>query len=438
MGGLLASLWLTMDIRGSQGSASDFKTLYASAWCFTHSVNAYDTGDIQNLFLANHVITPLHWFGHMPVYPPFTLAVLAPLTFVSMVAASYVWMAVSAALMACAIFLLCRTARNLFNLSLPWRLMIVAACGAAPALGFGFEVVNVSVAVGALCIITILAPPYFPRWVPAIALAIALLLKPHIAVWVWLCLLLSDRWRSRGGAATALRAAGIGAAFLAGVMLWLASHHMLLSQMQSYHSMVWSETHDGSMSPNSLESLSPPSQITSLISMLGYWVTNAKMLTLLSTLCLGLIALVLMRATIKMRRTHAGPQDRLLLIACWCGLGLMATYHRAHDATVLLLLVPWVVARLRNSLRDWSAWVVVALYTTMAWGPTEEQMRALGAHQHLHALANAIFYRQSSIATVGLELLLLYLLYSTIKSGAIEADAIAAADRAEVPQLSQV
>src|ERR1700694_3147660 len=106
MAGLLASLWITMDVRGSQGSASDFKTLYASAWCFTHSVDAYDVSNIRNAFLANHVVTPLHWSGPMPVYPPFTLAGLAPLTLFPMATAAYIWTVVSAALMACAIFLL--------------------------------------------------------------------------------------------------------------------------------------------------------------------------------------------------------------------------------------------------------------------------------------------------------------------------------------------
>jgi hypothetical protein len=45
---------------------------------------------------------------------------------------------------------------------------------------------------------------------------------------------------------------------------------------------------------------------------------------------------------------------------------MLATYHRAHDAVLLLLLVPWVVDRIRRAPLAWPAWTIAALYGAMS------------------------------------------------------------------------
>jgi hypothetical protein len=45
---------------------------------------------------------------------------------------------------------------------------------------------------------------------------------------------------------------------------------------------------------------------------------------------------------------------------------MLATYHRAHDATILLLLVPWAVSWVRRRWSAWHVWAAIALYCGMS------------------------------------------------------------------------
>ena len=85
MGGLTASALYEIQVRAADFGASDFKTLYASVWCFAHRLNAYSMANIQQVFVANGVVQPPQWFGHAPVYPWTTLALLSPLASMGMV-----------------------------------------------------------------------------------------------------------------------------------------------------------------------------------------------------------------------------------------------------------------------------------------------------------------------------------------------------------------
>ena len=68
-GALTASTLYDTQLKTSTFAASDFKTLYASVWCFAHRLDAYSIANLQRVFDANGVIQPEHWFGHAPVYP---------------------------------------------------------------------------------------------------------------------------------------------------------------------------------------------------------------------------------------------------------------------------------------------------------------------------------------------------------------------------------
>ncbi len=55
-----------------QDAGSDFKTLYASTWCYSHHLDGYQFPNLAAVFRANKVVEPQSWYGHAPVYPPFT------------------------------------------------------------------------------------------------------------------------------------------------------------------------------------------------------------------------------------------------------------------------------------------------------------------------------------------------------------------------------
>ena len=462
MAGLVASLVAQMNVAKLQGSASDFKTLYASVWCFAKKIDAFRMNNIEQVFRQNHVVTPVQWYGHMPVYPPFTLALLSPLASVGMVPAAYLWIAFSGLMMAVAMWLMLRASDDVFGLSLGWRVVIVVLWGASPLLGFGLEMGNVSVAVSALCIgvlywfsvrgsnrvaalprrdshwneATVWGRPAWQIWTGAIALAVALSLKPHLAVWVLLALLASAFGRDgQLERKIVLRALGVCVVLAAAVLLWLSAEHMLGTQMRSYRAIVLSETNDGSMAATNREVLLVAAQITSLQSAAGYWVNNDVLLKIASKLCVVGLMMYLVAMAWRLRRGRTAEQ-RLLLVGCWCCVGMLATYHRAHDGIVLLLLTPWVVWRLRRNWRDGLVWLLLALYFLMSWGPSTEWIAWCAQTTHMKALCDVLLYRQAPLATLGLMAVLLVLLEESVRGAFTKRDHVR--DTLEAPLLTEV
>lgn len=414
IGGLLVAICGSMDVRFLRSSASDYKTLYASAWCLAHGLDGYSIQNIQGVFVANGVIMPETWYGHMPVYPPFTLALLTPLTVFPMVQSAFVWIGVSGLLMALALVALCRAGDRLFGLPTLGRLAIVVLCAVGPLLSFGLDMGNVSVAVSALCILTVLLPEQLSSWLPALALSMGVLLKPHIAIWVCLAMFVGDERVRKSGRSIAHRSVALCGVAGVAVVLWLSVQGMLGTQLRSYKAVVWSETHSGSMSPTMREPLPVVAQITSLQSTVGYWWMNQHGLALLNLLVCGGMVVFLLWIAHKMRHDEATPEQRLLYVTCWCGLGLIATYHRAHDGIVLLLLTPWVVGSLWRSWKNSAAWLVIVFYAVASCDLGIARIQNGIAPPAMDFIHTLVFYRQAGIAILLLELTLLMVLHQSL------------------------
>ena len=204
--GVLASILPGLHPREWQASGSDLKTLYASAACFRTHIDAYSFTNIAAVFSANRVVPPESWYAHAPVYPPFTLAAIAPLTFLPMVGAVYVWLIVASLASALATSCLVRAAELSFQMSLPWRALLIAFAAASPLASFSLEMGNVSAVVAAFCIAAVAMPMGRSSSLNlrALALCLGLLLKPHLAIWFVVALLVSQVRKDRAVAARAL------------------------------------------------------------------------------------------------------------------------------------------------------------------------------------------------------------------------------------------
>jgi len=407
--GVLASILSGFHPREWQASGSDLKTLYASAACFRQHLDPYSFTNLAAVFRSNNVVPPTSWYAHAPVYPPLTLAVIAPLTYIPMVPAVYVWMALSAVSLVFAAFTLAKVSGETFGLSRPWRLLLIALFAASPLMSFGLEMCNVSPVVAALCIVAVAEParPGEVSFLKAAALCVGLILKPHLAVWVIIPLLLS---RARPNRALAIRAISFCAASVLAVAIWMAVHHQLHAQVASYRAIVGSELGAGSMGSSNHELIAVAAQITSLASLLGYWLQGEALHILTNVLLVLIAACLIVASRLRSAETES---TRLLRIGAWSMFGLVATYHRAHDGTVLLLLLPVVVARLRRRLRDPFAWSYIILSLAAGLGPTPETFARLASLPGLSAVAHFLLYRQAALASV---LLLTTLIVATIRS----------------------
>ena len=407
--GLTASTLFQMQVRSSTFAASDFKTLYASAWCFARGLDAYSIPNLQQVFNNNSVVQPAMWYGHAPVYPWPTLALIAPLTALPMVPAAYIAIILSGLLVTGAVAGLMYYAARHFALEAGWRVLIAVLCLSGPLLSFGMNMGNVSVAASALCILAFVLreraegpPERAVDWLPSVALATAVLLKPHLALWCGVGMMLLPE---RAARSVVVRAIAITATFTVLIGVVLAASGTLELQTLSYLKMLSAESSAGaSMSAASHEALPITAQITSLQSILGFSISNSIVRNSLTGLLLVAAGALLVRRT----RSVEDQRAALLAVGAWCAFGMLATYHRAHDAVVLILLVPWIIARVRNAPLTWQAWASFGLYCAMCLSVDFPiLLRWLGTLPANSPIA-FMFLRQAALADLLLVFVLLF------------------------------
>ncbi len=376
--GLTTAILNGFDPAASANAASDFKTLFASSWCFTHGINAYSFREIANVFHRSGVIEPHSWYGHAPVYPPPTLALLLPLTALPMVVAVRAWIVFSAACLAFSTAALANAMKRVFHLELPLRFLAIGLIAASPLVDTALELGNVSIVTVALCIFAIASPLETSTWLRALGLVIALLLKPHIAIWVLLSLIFSrlpaDRIMLR-------RVFSLGAGLAALMIAW-SFFFPIIPQFAHYFSMLHTELSSGSMSPGNRDLMELPVQMTSFVTLPGYWFARSSTMSLLSDIFLLFFLCGLVWASLRSARN--GECARFEIAGAWSAFGLIATYHRNADGTILLILLPPILYRLRHSLKDGWAWAMVAMLLAGSIGPSLKDLQWLTAASRIY------------------------------------------------------
>lgn len=399
--GTLALILLTASQpRTSSTAGTDFKTLYGSTWCLAHGLDAYSEPGIEAVYRANQVVLPGSWFGHAPVYPPFTLALLIPLTALPMVAAIQVWMVLSALLLIAAATALMRYAADEFALPLWGRALIALLFSLSQLTGVALALGNVSVAVSALSILVFARRNKQSPWVSGALLAGALLLKPHLAVWIAAGLLLVAEPTGRR---IVLRAVALAAVFCAAVSIWLGLTGTLVLQARSYVAILGAES-AGSASMNASSHAMLPAlvQITSLSSLVGFWTTNQRVCSAMGWTLALLAAVAIYRLT-----RGLGERTKLLAVGACCALGMVATYHRSLDGVLLLILLPWAIDQIRRRPQSWHAWLVIGLYVAMSMGPDEVQIAALVSRFSADGFRAFVLQRQAALAAMLLVVVLI-------------------------------
>jgi hypothetical protein len=391
------------NVRLRQNAASDFKTLYASAWCFARRIDAYSFREIARVFDLSHVVQPRSWYAHAPVYPPFTLAFLAPLTLIPMVPAIYLWILLSALAIASAAAALAQVGGETLKLGRPWRITLIVLAAVSPLVSAGLELGNVSVLVGALCILAAITPQESDPWLPAVVLAAAILLKPHIAIWVLVAFAFL-----RTGRRIAIRSCGLCTAMAIATVLWAATQHKLFAQIESYRSMLASELSNGSMAIGNHQVLELIVQITSLESLFGYWFPYGILPKILATALLLIMAAVLVWSSWRLR--SAKGEERLCVIGSWCAFGIVATYHRAPDGIVLLLILVVVMSRLQRSAKDIWGWSMFIAMIAASFGPSLQTLQQLTGPSGINIHWQFLLFRQAALANFLLACLLLMMI----------------------------
>ena len=399
--GVVAASLQGFHVREWRDSAADFKVVYASGRNFLHGLPAYSISGVAKVFQDFGVVPPMHWYGHTPVYPPFTFAALAPVLALPVVPAAYVWMGLSALALALSLWAMGGMAQRQYGLRRVWRLLLIAIVAASPLVSLGLQVGNVSMVAAPLCLFAAAAMAREHRLWRAAALAFSFLLKPHLALWMIAGLLLSRDNEDRQVARHALVYLGAALLLFAAVF-----HGQMLLQMRDLSATLHSEITTGSLNPHNRDGLSVSAQITSLQLFLGYWIHSDAWLRALTYAALAAFCAVLLREGRRRGLPGAEPYDRLEMLTAWNTFGLLVTYHRTPAATILFLLLPFRFYRLCRRWSDAMAWALLAAMQLAGWGLSGETMKKLAGEPRWMTVADFARFRQGSSAVLLFMLLL--------------------------------
>lgn len=157
------------------------------------------------------------------------------------------------------------------------------------------------------------------------------------------------------------------------------------------------------MSATSREMLPVVSEITSLDSILGFWISNPGVrITLTCTALLGLGFLA-----VRFTRRVDSERAALLAVGTWSALGLLATYHRAADAMLPLLLLPWALDRARRAPSKWHTWAAAAFYAGISTSVDLSVVKRWVAAESANSPFSFLLLRQAGLADCLLLLVLL-------------------------------
>jgi hypothetical protein len=403
--GLVTLVWVNgYAIRTSIIGATDFKTIYASAWNLRHGIDAYRFEDVAAVLTANGVTPPPTAYGHNAVYPPFTVALLAPVTCIPLVPAIRLWCLAGWLAFSAALGGLAQAAGEEFGVGRFGRLLLVFLGVLYPVFSFATITQNVSLMAAALGLFAVTSRDR--GWLRAIALAIALVLKPHLALWPALALLLLPQLDSRR---VAIRAALLAAAAVVLSGAWMAFDRQLDPQLHSYLAALHAEVGSGSMSPTRRDTMAAGLQITSLSGLLGFWQLSAQLRDSLCWIALACLAAILLWAAGRTARLPEPMRERSRFLAAgaWCSLGMIATYHRAHDGLILLVLFPWLIASckirmpfrlLRLPLLSWATLALLLLFAA--------PFSFTGGNEPSNSWKLLLLYRQAPVGAAALAALL--------------------------------
>ena len=395
---ILAGLFVAVrtDEPGSEprrGLLRDFATLDAGAACLREGCSPYDVPSLDRMIVERAHAPLNNWMLELPIYPPTTIAMFLPFTWLSEAHASAsLWVLILLVDLAvgAACFVRGSTLADVPPLVRAILFALLLAAGEARfALLLG-NPVTIAVPLVLFCCLDT-APSR--RNLRVVLISIASLLKPTVGLPFLLPLLIkrSDGWR------TVLRAVSCLAVVTVAVLVWCAVHPSLAGWASDLHR----ELALGASSGNSMN----PSARTSLLDTLldaeylvGYWTDAPHSRAVLAFLCWGTLGTGLL---VGAWRTAQNPNRLrvLLLLAATAAWTLMPVYHRFYDNILLLLTLPFAVVALHSRVQRFAALAVVVSYAegVLQWFHHSAKLVALEGVLRPRSMGDFLLHRIDSL-----------------------------------------
>lgn len=337
----------------------DFIPVYSGARCLIHGCNPYQTDQLEHQFLEGSGKQKLlgpdladFWRGYIPVYPPSTFLVLAPMALFKFSTARFLWAILSGGL-----FVIAAT-------------VVIFACPEghrwiAAILASMFLAANVSVSLLAegnptpfamalliIGIVLFLSNRYL--WLATVMLMLSLAVKPQMGGVILLYFLAKriHRWHTvaaMAGAVAILLTAGLILGIRPQSRDWIPALRANVEQ---------------SIQPGQVNDPRPDNSgaigIVNLQTVTSVFFQDSKVF---NAVAWGVFALLLAVWVGVAFKTNSGAERHYLMIASLAILSLFPIYHRSGDDMMLLITVPAIVDILirRRSLGLWISFLTFLL-----------------------------------------------------------------------------
>ncbi len=392
-------------VKGMQ-NPNDFVTLYAGSICMTRACNPYSVQDLDNVLVkARGSSIRQDWSDQLPIYPPTTLVLLLPLSFLSYKSATILWYSLSLATYIFGLCWLYLFSNTLGETRLIVRVGVVLLGLHFPkmlqCLGFG----NPSLIVTGLLLFYVFDEAESRNILRLICIAIACLLKPPLALPVVALVLFKDPKRTREG--------WIATAVLVFIFLALGLYAFLPPSMANW-GLDLSENlalgGRGGMNP-SLRG-TPSNTLLNIATLPGYFVTNPVSIRMISFAVVAALVVLYLVALNRLRKSALWEtQGYFVAVAALAVLTLLPVYHRFCDIGVLLLVVPWVI-RGFSQRPKWQA-LLSALLLALLYFSWERRIRLDQLAGLQLNIVRFLYYRGDALLVVLLACVLVSAMYAS-------------------------
>lgn len=312
----------------------DFGVLYFPTRTLLHHVDPYSESEVLHTFQSEHAdriwdIPREREFMTRFGYPPPTIAVVAPVALLPWMPAHILWMALNAACLIIAAFLIfALCARDSPVLSGALIGFLLANCQAMMVLG---NAAGIAVGLSVIAVWCFLSGRHALAGV--LCLALSLSLKPHIAWMVWSYFLLAGGAYRKRALQTAGVAAVIGLPAVAWV--WSAAQHWF-SEMRT--NLAWFSGPGGPCDPSPKSGGSHGmDMLVNLQAVFSFFRDSPSFYQPVTYAICGSLLLIWVWITLRRPPT---PANAWIALASVSALSVLPFYHHVHDAKLILLALP--------------------------------------------------------------------------------------------------
>jgi hypothetical protein len=337
LSGAIFITWGSVIALTSYSGMGAFKAVFYGARCLMQHSDPYNPAVLQRAYEADggrYSPDPAAAFLFrramlVCVNLPTSMLLVAPLALLPWKMASLLWMALNAAGLLLAAFLIWRVAESR-ALKAATILICILLLNCELVFGLG----NLAGIVISLCVIAVwcFLEKRF-EYAGVLCLAISLVIKPHDAALVWFYFLLAGGiYRIR-----ALQAAVVAAALAVPAVLWVS--HVSPQWMQEMRSNLALLSVHGSVNDPGPDSLTFHSAdyVISLQSVFSLFRDEPRFYNLTSYLISGSL---LVAGAIRVLTSRFTKENAWIALAAIAALSMLPVYHRGYDAKLLLLTVP--------------------------------------------------------------------------------------------------